>query len=172
MLKKPTYTLILGVTALMFSCSEAPEDSSASKDEGDTTDQELTVVTTDDEEIPADQMEEDEVSSRYHYDEDFEVFKTAVINKDIKGVSAFASSDNIDAESIIQGFSDPDFLAVMKASTWEDLEVDTSGEEVLLVLSCMVEGKDDEGNTWESGLFLYFSQGEPSLLLENFFAAG
>jgi len=52
------------------------------------------------------------------------------------------------------------------------LTTDTSGEEVLLVFSATVKGDDGEGNTFESGLYLYFSQGENSLLLENFLAAG
>lgn len=115
---------------------------------------------------------EEEISSRYHYDEDFEVFKTAVINKDIKGVSAFASSDMIDAEVIIEAFSDPVFLKQLKAGTYNDLTTDTSGKEVFLVFTATVQGDAGNGEVFESGLYLYFSQGETSLLLENFFAAG
>jgi len=177
MLKQHTYILVLGLTVSLFSCSEVTGESEAASDLKET----LTEVT---EETVAGEQEQtteeiaetiqggEEISSRYNYDKDWEYFKTAVINKDIKSVSAFIISDNIDAEILIQAFSDPVFLSDLKKATYEDLKVDTSGEYVRLVFSTEVEGHDDEGNTYESGLYLYFMQGDPSLMLENFVAAG
>ena len=169
MLKKRTYILILGVTASLFSCSEASTESDPTVEIE--TPKEAVIEQTDSEN-PETITEDEAISSRYHYDEDWEVFKTAVINKDIKGVSAFASSDNIDAEILIDAFKDPDFLAALKKATYDDLEVDSSGDDVFLVFSCAIEGSDEEGNVYESGLYLYFTQGETGLLLENFLAAG
>ena len=98
--------------------------------------------------------------------------ETAVINKDVKAVQAFAGSDNVDALPIIEAFSDPDFLFILKKSTYDDLLANTDGYEVLLVFSAEFESDDEEGNIFESGLYLYFSQGEMGLVLENFLAAG
>lgn len=115
--------------------------------------------------------DENEISSRYNYDEEFEVFKTSVLEGNITGVSEFAGSDEIDAEMIVEAFKDPSFAKLLEASTYDDLETDTSGEEVLLVLSLNVTGDTGNGEVYESGLYLYFSQGD-HLTLENFFAAG
>ncbi|MDG1330978.1 MAG: hypothetical protein P8P74_01505 [Crocinitomicaceae bacterium] len=177
MLKTHLYILALVLGAGLFSCAEATEDSDSTdtveENQSEATADSETETETTESEDTSEPEEGDEISSRYNYDQDFEIFKTAVINKDIKGVSAFASSDMIDAEMLVDAFQDPDFLAMLKKATYDDLTEDTtSGDEVLLVLSCMVEGSDDEGNTFESGLYLYFSQGDPSLLLENFIAAG
>jgi len=112
------------------------------------------------------------IESRFHYDEDWDRFKEAVISKNIQGVSAFASSDAIDAELLVDAFSDSDFLEQLRVATYDDLTTDIEGEEVLLVFSATMSGSDEEGNEYESGVYLYFSQGENSLLLENFLAAG
>jgi hypothetical protein len=105
------------------------------------------------------------------YEKDFEGFKAALLSQDIQGVSAYAGSDEIDAENIVIAFNDPDFLAQVKAATLADL-TEAEGQEGVFELAVMVSGSDDEGNEWESGLFLYFSKGEDGLKLENFFAAG
>ena len=173
MLEKLTYILLLGLTASLFSCSEATDETLPVDTEEVSTDTEVEEEPDQDQSESTETTEEsDEISSRYNYDQDWEIFKTAVINEDIKGVSAFASSDEIDAEMLVEAFQDPDFLSALKKATYEDLTVETSGDEELLVFSCAIEGSDDEGNTYESGLYLYFSQGDPSLLLENFLAAG
>lgn len=169
-MKKRIFSIILAAL-ILSSCSEEPQESAPSNQE-QTNETETSNSTSPKVEEDDNVNQDSEISSRYHYDEDWEVFKTAVINKDIKGVAAFASSDNIDAEIIVEAFSDPDFLSVLKNASYDDLEVDTSGEEVMLVFSCAVEGDDGEGNIFESGLYLYFTQGETGLLLENFLAAG
>lgn len=112
-----------------------------------------------------------EVQSRYTYDKDWERFKEAVINKDLQGIGAFAGSDAIDAQIIIDLFSDSDFLNQLKAAAYEDLKVNTEGEEVVLEFSATVSGVDEDGNEYESGVYLYFSQAE-SLLLDYVLAAG
>lgn len=180
MLKKQTYILVLGLTTSLFSCSEVTSESDVATDLQETIDEakdetETAVEGEQKESTPeTDEAKEEgeEISSRYNYDKDWEYFKMAVINKDVKTVSGFISSDNVDAETVIQAFSDPVFRADLKKATYKDLEVDTSGEDVRLVFSTQVEGHDEEGNTYESGLFLYFEQGDPSLLLEDFLAAG
>lgn len=172
MLKQLLPLLLISFITLN-SCSDTPEVAeNAPKEESTKEQTETDSIPENDETEAPESNPENEISSRYHYDQDWEVFKTAVINKDVKGVQAFAGSDEVDAVAVIEGFSDPDFLAMLKKSTYDDLEVDTNGDEVLLVFSAVFMGDDGEGNIFESGLYLYFSQGEMGLVLENFLAAG
>lgn len=170
MLKKHTYILVLGLTASLFSCSES-----------ETTDNSNPAEAVEDNQIEAeetnlDEVEmsnEDDVDSRpVSYNQDWEVFKAAVINKDIKGVSAFASSDKVDSEFLVRAFQEPDFLDVLKETNYSDLTVELSDGEEVRVYSCELKGTDQRGNKYESGLYMYFTQGESGLLLDNFIAAG
>lgn len=170
MLKKHTYILFLGLSVSLFSCSEASTETNLDSDSEETTseiEQDQPELTSEDEVIS-----EVEDEAPVQYDASWESFKTAVVNKDIKGVSAFASSDKIDAEFVVQAFSDPEFLALLKKAKYEDLEIDNSSEEEILKFSGYLETSDDEGNIYESGLYLYFTKGETGLLLEDFQAAG
>ena len=113
------------------------------------------------------------IQSRYNYDTDWENIKEAILKKDIKGLAAYAESDAIDAELIIDSFhADAEYIEQLRKATFKDLAVDDQGDRVLLVLSVNVSGSDEDGNEYESGLYLYFYQGEPSLQLVNFLAAG
>ncbi|MCB1138938.1 MAG: hypothetical protein KDK23_09295 [Leptospiraceae bacterium] len=112
-------------------------------------------------------------TSRYSYDTDWENIKEAILNKDVRALGAYAASDAIDAEEIIQAFhADPEYLAQLKKSTYRDLKTEIDGSEVRLVFSAMVSGSDEDGNTYESGLYIYLNQGEPSLEIVSFLAAG
>ena len=170
---KQLLPLLLISFIVLNSCSDASEATEkAEKKESVTEQEESSPIPEIDEVETPESNTENEISSRYHYDEDWEAFKTAVINKDVKAVQAFAGSDNVDALPIIEAFSDPDFLVILKKSTYDDLLANTDGYEVLLVFSAEFESDDEEGNIFESGLYLYFSQGEMGLALENFLAAG
>lgn len=113
------------------------------------------------------------IQSRYAYDQDWENIKEAILNKDVKGLSAYAASDAVDAQLIIDSFhADRDFLDQLKKASYKDLRTEDDGDRILLVFSAEVAGSDEEGNEYESGLYLYFNQGDPSLELVNFLAAG
>ena len=163
------FLLIIGGALLLSACSSPNEEQQESPNEAISkvlaAELEANLIS---EEPPKEGLR----SSRYHYDEDFEVFKIAVINKDIQAVSAFATSDVIDAEMLIEAFNDPDFLTLLKAATYDDLTTDTNGEEILLVFSATIQGDAGNGEVFESGLYLYFSHGDNGLMLENFLAAG
>ena len=113
-------------------------------------------------------------SSRYNYDQDWGVFKKAVLDQDIRGVGAFASSDAVDSEALISSLhADEEYIKILKATTYDDLKVTEGGDgSMLLEFAATVSGSDEEGNEYESGIFVYFSQGDPSLLLEYYMAAG
>ena len=111
---------------------------------------------------------EEEVKSRYHYDQDWELFKSAVLTKDIKGMAAFASSDEIDSECLLQVLSDSEILKKLNSTTYKDLAIETKGEFTYLVFSMETLYDDEEGNKYESGVYLYFTQGESNLLLDYY----
>lgn len=168
-----TSLLILASAIAFAACSNSTEEQTTSpKDEIlDVLVKEVQENMPHEEETEATPLEEEEINSRYNYDEEFEVFKTSVLEGNITGVSEFAGNDMIDAEMIVESFKDPDFAKLLRASTYNDLVADESGEEVLLVLSLTVSGGAGNGEMYESGLYLYFSQGD-HLTLENFLAAG
>ena len=56
--------------------------------------------------------------------------------------------------------------------TYDDLTVNEVEGVVNLEGSILVSGSDEEGNVYESGIMLYFTQGEPSLLFDAYVAAG
>jgi hypothetical protein len=113
------------------------------------------------------------VESKYAYDADFEVFKQAVKNKDIQGVSAFASSDAIDAEEVLMYFEDPVFLDKLMAMTYDDLTVTDEEGVISLVCSVNVTGDaGEDGELFESAVILYFTQGDSSLELDMVMTAG
>ena len=122
--------------------------------------------------IVAETTQLEKPESKYHYDQDWERFKTAVINKDIKGMAAFASSDEIDSEALLNSLSDESFLKKLNSTTYDDLTTEEQGEFTFLVFSTEIKGTDEEGNEYESGISLYFTQGETSLLLDYYLIKG
>ncbi|MCB1175816.1 MAG: hypothetical protein KDK39_19735 [Leptospiraceae bacterium] len=111
--------------------------------------------------------------SRYAYDQDWENIKAAIVQKDVRALAAYASSDSLDAEEIIQAFhADADFLQAMQQSAYKDLKTETDDGSVRLVFAALLRGADDEGNIYESGLFLYMIQGDNHLEIVSFLAAG
>lgn len=115
---------------------------------------------------------EDEIVSRYNYDLDWDVFKEAVLNNDIQGVSAFAGSDEVDAETLIMLLSDDFYKEKLKNTSYEDLNTVDQDGEMMLEFSASETGVDEDGNEVGSAVMIYFSQGDPSLVLEYYLAAG
>ena len=126
--------------------------------------------TTDTTEVVTTQDKEPE--SKYHYDQDWEIFKTAVLTKDIQGMAAFASSDEIDSEALLNSFSDESFLKKLNSTTYNELTTEEQGDHTYLVFTAIASGSDEEDNEYESGIYLYFTQGETSLLLDYYLLAG
>jgi len=163
-------TVLLGCFALLslVSCSEKEESNEVATEHVEEV-VEAAVI----EEVAAEEVVVEEVvESKFHYDQDWDRFKEAVINQDLQGVGAFASSDAVDAQIVIDLFADPEFLDQLKAATYDDLTVNDTEFGVQLEFSASLSGSDEEGNEYESGVYLYFSQGETSLELDNILAAG
>jgi len=114
----------------------------------------------------------DVVDSKYNYDKDWEIFKEAVLNKDISGIGAFAGSDAVDAEEVLLYLSSDYALNVLKKTTYSDLKTVDENGEIYLEFSVIETGTDEDGNEIGSSVKLYFSQGDPSLVLEYYLVAG
>lgn len=115
---------------------------------------------------------EEEIQSKYAYDQDWEMIKEAIINQDIPGLGAWAGSDAFDAELFI-GMAQEDWvMEALKNTSYEDLKVEDMEDGVYLVFYAEIIGMDDEGNEYGSSMTLYMSQGDPNLLVEYYIAAG
>ena len=94
------------------------------------------------------------------------------MNKDLKSVAAFSGSDAVDAEMLIMFFEESKLAEQLKASTYDDLTVDTQGEEVTLQFTAHETGVNDEGHEVGSAITIVLIQGEPNLEIVNVLAAG
>jgi len=179
---KKTFITLTAALALFASCSgEENKDAADKTNEKEKTEQksdaqdqepesETEKVTTEAEEVTA---PEDEIQSRYNYDKDFDFIKEAILGKDQEGLAPFCTGDMVNAEEVINIFEDVDFAEQLKNATYESLTTnELDGGEVQLVFSGAVSFTDEEGNTFESGVYLYFKQGEPSLELDQVLVAG
>jgi hypothetical protein len=163
-----TFSLIL----LNTSCGDAVDVSVDVTPETISTESGIEVSTEiNDTELTENEVKE-EIVSKYNYDLDWEAFKEAVVNKDIQGMSAFAGSDEIDSEELLMLLSAEPYLEAIKNATYEDLKTVDQDGEILLEFSAEESGVDEDGNELESAVMLYFSQGDPSLVLEYYLAAG
>jgi len=169
MKRKFKHLTIIAVATLVVSCGEK-QDTKVIEDAKDEITESVVEVVEVEEVI--DPVIEEVVESKYHYDQDWEIFKTAIINSDLQGISAYASSDAVDAQVVIDAFADPDFMAQLKAATYDDLSTNDTEFGVELVFSASVSGSDDEGNEYESGLELHFTQGELNLEFDYIMFAG
>lgn len=168
MIKKSFSILIF--STILVACGDASETSGDATNNAQSAEQSQSGENSGNKDVVNPEANDAEINSRYNYEQDWEMIKAAIISKDAKTLKDF-STDDIDVESIFMSFSD-EFLDILKKAKYEDLEVDDSGEEVILVFNGYLSGSDDEGNIYESGLYLYFYQGEPNLQLFNFLAAG
>ena len=113
-------------------------------------------------------IEKENPDVKYDYSQDWRKFKTAVQNKNIQGISLFASSDNIDSEHLLQSMTEDYILKKLDSTTFNDLTTETQGEYTFLVFSAEITKVDEEGNEYESKISLYFSHGEDRLFLDYY----
>ncbi|MDG1477639.1 MAG: hypothetical protein P8Q14_10870 [Vicingaceae bacterium] len=113
-----------------------------------------------------------ETESKYQYDKEWEVFKEAVINKDIKGVAAFASSDAIDAEFLITVMDNEILLQKLRETKYEDLKVNETEQGVSLEFYAIETTIDEDGNEVGSAISIFFTEGDQFLELDYFVVAG
>lgn len=108
----------------------------------------------------------DNKASSHHYEIDWDVFVQAIIDKDLPGVSSFASSDSIDAEYLINALSHPAVLNILRKTDYADLEPiksNNTGDKILYEFSA----DDTKDKKIIDSVKLYFTQ-EDTLVLDYY----
>jgi hypothetical protein len=118
------------------------------------------------------EKEAPEIESKYQYDKEWEVFKEAILNKDVKGVAAFASSDAVDAEALIMVMDNEILLQKLRETKYDDLTVSTTDLGASIEFHAIESIIDEEGNEIGSAITIFFTEGEQFLELDYFVAAG
>ena len=157
--------LTLSAIALLFSC----QDVTVSTDELVEKAEDLT------EEISENNSEEttqDEESPEVDYNEDWTRFKSAVIAKDLQGIGAFASSDDVDAEELLKYMETPAFLEALKKSSFDDLELEVTEAGSSYVFQALDSETNEDGFEMESAIHMYFTKGENGLEYDRVVVAG
>lgn len=113
----------------------------------------------------------EEIVSRYNYDKDWEIIKTAIIKKDIEGIKDWLNPE-VDAENFIETCQSDFFLKAIKKAKYEDLKVVEKDGETFLVFSASETGVAEDGQEIGSAIEINMLQGEPSLKIESMNAAG
>ncbi len=168
-MKKTLFPLLI---ISLFSCTNESSEVNTSTTNPSPKENTITEASSNKDSVLESDIPQEKVESRYHYDQDWKIFKTAVLTRDIKGMAAFASSDEIDSEDLLQSLSNEIILKKLNATTYNDLKSETQGEFTYLVFSAKTSFIDENGNEFESGVYLYFTQGETSLLLDYYYVAG
>jgi hypothetical protein len=106
------------------------------------------------------------------FEQDWETFKKSVLDKNIQGIAAFASSDEIDSETLLTYLSDEEILKQLKLTSFNNLTSEIQGESNYLVFSVLLNEFDDDGNQYESGIYLYFIKSDTNLMLDYYLIAG
>lgn len=181
-MKKSIYTIILGSLVLLSACAEGKATEEATESNTEVTAENEVSNQVADEVIAEESLineaevatpvNNNEIASKYNYDKDWELIKEAILSKDIPGVGNWAASDEVDAEYLIQGASESFVIEALKKTSYKDLKVDSSGDEVYLVFYAEELDKDEEGNEVGTSFSIYLKQGDPSLLVAYYIAAG
>lgn len=145
---------------------------SAEAAESETTEATTEEAVTEEEVITEEVVVKEETVSKYNYEQDWEVIKEAILNGDIPGVGAWAGSDAVDAEYLIMGASESFVIEALKNTSYDDLTTEEQGDETYLVFYAEETYTDEDGNETGSSFALYLRQGDPSLLIEYYIAAG
>lgn len=106
------------------------------------------------------------------YASDWSMFRSAVQDNSLNDFNSFMGSDVSDPEGLLSMLREEWVLSALVETPYEDLTIsDYNGTEVK-EFSATVEGSDDEGNTYESGVYLYFEEAPDGLKLVNVLMAG
>jgi hypothetical protein len=133
------------------------------------------------EEVKVEEMENEvldpppteEIISRYNYDIDFDLIKKAILDKEVESLKEFCTGNEVKADDVITIFSDTEFNKLLTDATYESLStLENEQGEIELVFSGLSSFTDEEGNVYESGVYLYFKQGDLNLELVRMLAAG
>jgi hypothetical protein len=106
------------------------------------------------------------------YEKDWRNFKIAIADKDEPAIGYFLDTDAIDVAELLRLFSDEAFAQILENTNYDGL-VDSEWETRPVKEFRADSGfTDEDGNTYESAIFLYFEEQDQGLKLVNFLMAG
>lgn len=109
---------------------------------------------------------------RFDYEADFAAFKDAIKKKDKDILDFMNKAEGTDSDMLIMYFEDPAFMKKLQAAKYSDLTSGDFNGTPVVTFVASVSGSDDEGNEYESGIYLYFEESGSGLILVNVLAAG
>lgn len=109
---------------------------------------------------------------RFDYEADFAAFKDAIKKKDKEMLDFMNQAEGTDSDMLLMYFEDPEFMKQLQAAKYTDLTSGDFNGTPVVTFTASVSGSDEEGNEYESGIYLYFEESGSGLRLVNVLAAG
>lgn len=153
------YLLILLVSITLSSCGNSDQSATEIKTEELKTDSTATSVVSG-------------TTEAHNYELDWRNFKMAVLDKDSPAVGSFIDTDVINSEDLIETFSEYNYRVELEKKEYRMLNDGSWEDKKIKEFMADTEFTDEEGNTYESAIFLYFEEQERGLRLVNFMVAG
>lgn len=160
---KLQFLSLAAFTILYTSCSGNEATNSSTDSSKDTTSQTTTDATID---------ENSDMGESSGYASEWGDFRIAVTDNNLDAFKSFLGPDVSDPEGLLMSLREDWVLNTLVETPYEDLtDSDYNGTPVKQ-FSATVEGSDDEGNIYESGIYLYFEEAPSGLKLVNVLMAG
>lgn len=106
------------------------------------------------------------------YASDWGLFRGAVTENNLEDFKLFMGADISDPESLLMSLQEDWVFTKLVATPYEDLTVSDYNGTPVKEFAASVEGSDEEGNIYESGIYLYFEEAADGLKLVNVLMAG
>ena len=156
---KIKFFTMLSFSLLLASCGATAEPTEATE-----------TITTNPDTV---QTEENfDIGESSGYASDWGLFRGAVSENNLEDFKLFMGADISDPESLLMSLQEEWVLTKLVETPYEDLTVSDYNGTPVKEFSASVEGSDDEGNIYESGIYLYFEEGPEGLKLVNVLMAG
>ncbi|MBI3134131.1 MAG: hypothetical protein HYZ14_05585 [Bacteroidetes bacterium] len=141
---------------VFVSCTGAPE----------------TAVVSASETLPDTAAVMEQPTERSSYEQGWINFKIAIEDKDGPAVASFIATESIDVEGLLDIFSDETYAQKLQNTAYDQL-TDTVWEGIAVKeFRADIDYTDEDGNSYESAVFLYFEERETRLRLINVMMAG
>ncbi|MCB9224995.1 MAG: hypothetical protein R2780_05155 [Crocinitomicaceae bacterium] len=151
--------LTLTGAILLFACSSADVEENANDSAT---------------EVATNESVEETQQGGYNYDLEWEAFKEAIYAKNAEDLKIFFPEEGIgiDAETLLSMCSEDYVIEEMKKTPYDKLGDSEYNGNYAKEFGASVSYTDEDDNTYESGLYLYFEEGLNGLKLVNVLAAG
>lgn len=156
---KITFLTLFSFTTLLVSC-------------GSTTESTESTATTETKPDTIQTQENFDIGESSGYASDWGLFRGAVSDNNLEDFKLFMGADISDPESLLMSLQEEWVLTKLVETPYENLTVSDYNGTPVKEFSASVEGSDDEGNIYESGIYLYFEESPDGLKLVNVLMAG